>query len=69
MTNPRLAIRYAKSLLDLAKEKGKLEEVFNDMKLLDSICKTSREFANVRQWLQKEFNSSTPIKNNNIKKL
>ncbi len=23
----------------------------------------------VRQWLQKEFNSSTPIKNNNIKKL
>ncbi len=47
MTNPRLAIRYAKSLLDLAQEKGQLEEVFNDMKLLDNICKTSREFANV----------------------
>ncbi len=47
MTNPRLAIRYAKSLLDLAKEKGQLEEVFNDMKLLDKICKTSREFTNV----------------------
>ncbi len=47
MTNPRLAIRYAKSLLDLAKEKDQLEEVFNDMKLLDNICKTSREFANV----------------------
>ena len=26
MTNPRLAIRYAKSLLDLAQEQGKLEE-------------------------------------------
>ena len=47
MTNPRLAIRYAKSLLDLAQEKGQLEEVFNDMKLLDNICKISREFANV----------------------
>ena len=47
MTNPRLAIRYAKSLLDLAQEKGLLEEVFTDMKLLDNICKTSREFANV----------------------
>ena len=47
MTNPRLAIRYAKSLLDLAQEQGKLEEVFNDIKLLGNICKTSREFANV----------------------
>ncbi len=47
MTNPRLAVRYAKSLLDLAQEQGKLEEVFSDMKLLDNICKTNREFANV----------------------
>ena len=47
MQNPRLAIRYAKSLLDLAQEQGKLEEVFNDIKLLDNICKNSREFANV----------------------
>lgn len=47
MQNPRLAIRYAKSLLDLAREQNQLEEVFNDMKLLDSICKSSREFANV----------------------
>ncbi|MEJ7822528.1 MAG: F0F1 ATP synthase subunit delta, partial [Chitinophagaceae bacterium] len=44
MTNPRLAIRYAKSLLDLAQEQGKLEDAFNDMKLLDTICKSSREF-------------------------
>src|SRR4051794_26186757 len=47
MQNPRLAIRYAKSLLDLAKEQNKLELVYNDMKLLDNICKTNREFANV----------------------
>ena len=47
MQNPRLAIRYAKSLLDLAQEQGKLEEVFADIKLLDNICKSSREFANV----------------------
>ena len=47
MTNPRLAIRYSKSLLDLAQEKGQLEEAFNDMKLLDTICKSSREFRNV----------------------
>ena len=47
MTNPRLAIRYAKSLLDLAQEQGKLEEVYTDIKMLDNICKSSREFANV----------------------
>ena len=47
MQNPRLAIRYAKSLLDLAQEQNKLELVFNDMKLLDDICKSNREFANV----------------------
>lgn len=47
MTNPRLAERYAKSLLDLAQEQNKLELVFTDMQMLDGICKTNREFANV----------------------
>jgi len=47
MQNPRLAIRYAKSLIDLAQEQNKLEPVYADMKLLDNICKTNREFANV----------------------
>ena len=47
MQNPRLAIRYAKSLLDLAKEQNKVEEVYNDMKLLADICTSNREFANV----------------------
>jgi len=47
MQNPRLAIRYAKSLIDLAQEQNKLEQVYEDMKFLDNICKTNREFANV----------------------
>jgi F-type H+-transporting ATPase subunit delta len=47
MQNPRLAIRYAKSLLDLAQEQNKLELVYDDMKFLDSICKTNRDFATV----------------------
>ncbi len=47
MTNPRLAVRYAKSLLDLAAEQNQLDAVFNDMKLLDNICKTNSDFANV----------------------
>jgi F-type H+-transporting ATPase subunit delta len=44
MNNPRLAIRYAKSLIDLAKEKGQIDEVFSDMKFLKSICKNSPDF-------------------------
>lgn len=47
MTNPRLAERYAKSLIDLAQEQNKLEPVFDDMNMLDGICKTNRDFANV----------------------
>lgn len=47
MPNPRLATRYAKSLIDLAIERGQLEEVFADMKWLQSVCKTNRDFVNV----------------------
>ena len=47
MQNPRLAIRYAKSLIDLAQEQNKLEEVYTDMKLLHTLCTSSPEFANV----------------------
>src|SRR4051812_20691363 len=45
MLNPRLATRYAKSLLDLAVEKNSLEAVLKDMQLLKSICSRSNEFA------------------------
>ena len=44
MLNPRLAGRYAKSLIDLAKEQNQLEQVYNDMIFLQSVCKMSREF-------------------------
>lgn len=47
MPNPRLAARYAKSLIDLSIEKGQLEKVFADMQWLQSVCKESREFVNV----------------------
>lgn len=44
MPNPRLATRYAKSLIDLAIEKGQLETIFADMQWLQAVCKASREF-------------------------
>ena len=44
MLNPRLATRYAKSLLDLAVERNSLEAVLKDMQLLNGICKQSRDF-------------------------
>lgn len=47
MLNPRVASRYAKSLLDLAVEKGQLEEVYSDMLYLQQLTKGSREFLNL----------------------
>lgn len=47
MPNPRVASRYAKSLLDLAIEKGQLEQVYNDMLYLQQLTKESREFSNL----------------------
>lgn len=39
----RVAARYAKSLLDLALEKGILEPVYNDMQFILNTCKSSRD--------------------------
>lgn len=39
-----VASRYAKSLLDLAVEKGQLEAVYTDMVQIKSICDDSKEF-------------------------
>jgi F-type H+-transporting ATPase subunit delta len=47
MQNPRLAARYAKSLIDLATEKGQLETVCADMKYLEAVCKASKDFVNL----------------------
>ena len=47
MLNPRLAGRYAKSLIGLATEQNQLENVYNDMLLLQSVCKSNRDFVNL----------------------
>jgi len=47
MQNPRVASRYAKSLLDLSIEKGQLEKVYKDMLYLQELIKGSREFSNL----------------------
>ncbi len=47
MLNPRVAGRYAKSLIDLANEKGQLEKIYADMQWLQAVCKASREFVTV----------------------
>jgi F-type H+-transporting ATPase subunit delta len=47
MQNPRLAVRYAKSLVDLALERNQLEIVFADMKYLQEVCKGSRDMINL----------------------
>ena len=44
MTNPRLAGRYAKSLIDLSVEKNQLEIIYADIKLLEAICKQNADF-------------------------
>lgn len=44
MQNLRLAERYAKSVIDLSIEFKQLDIVYQDMVLLHSICKQSREF-------------------------
>ena len=43
MSEFRIAFRYAKSLLDLAQEQGKLEEVAGDMELFSKVCSESRD--------------------------
>jgi F-type H+-transporting ATPase subunit delta len=47
MPNPRLATRYAKSLIDLAIERGQLEEVYADMQWLNAVSKSNRDFVNL----------------------
>ena len=47
MNNPRLAGRYAKSLLDLATEQNSVDAVFADMKWLHTINKSNADFVAV----------------------
>lgn len=43
MSGSRVAIRYAKSLFDLALEQNQSEKVFADMELVEKTCKESHE--------------------------
>ncbi len=45
MSDYRATSRYAKSLLELAQEKGVLAEVHNDMLMFSKTCEDSRDFA------------------------
>ena len=44
MKNPRLAGRYAKSLLGLAAEQNQVDAVYADMKWLQGVCKSNPDF-------------------------
>jgi F-type H+-transporting ATPase subunit delta len=44
MPNPRLAARYAKSIIDLALESNQLTAVYADMRYLHELTKVSKEF-------------------------
>jgi F-type H+-transporting ATPase subunit delta len=47
MLNPRLAGRYAKSIIDLSLEKGQLEAVYADMLYLYDLMRKSDEFITI----------------------
>ena len=47
MQNPRLATRYAKSIIDLAIERNQLDAVYTDMLYLESITKGSKELVSM----------------------
>jgi len=47
MHNPRLATRYAKSIIDLSVELNQMEAVYNDMKLIIKVCKSNPDFVAV----------------------
>jgi F-type H+-transporting ATPase subunit delta len=47
MLNPRLAGRYAKSLIDLSIEQGQLESVYKDMLYMNDLMRESSEFVTV----------------------
>ena len=47
MNNPRLAGRYAKSLIDLAMELNQLDVICTDMKFVQRICKSNPDFVAV----------------------
>jgi F-type H+-transporting ATPase subunit delta len=47
MNNPRIAGRYAKSLIDLAEELDQVDVICTDMRFVQSICKSNPDFVAV----------------------
>jgi F-type H+-transporting ATPase subunit delta len=47
MSNPRLAGRYAKSLIDFSLEQNQLDNVCQDIKMLQSLCISNPDFVNM----------------------
>ena len=47
MNNPRLAGRYAKSLLDFAVEQNQIDKVYQDIKMLQGLCRTNPDLVNM----------------------
>lgn len=47
MQNPRLAGRYAKSLIDISTEQNLLEVVYKDMQYLQAVCKSNPDFVSL----------------------
>lgn len=45
MRNPRLAERYAKSLMDIATEHKKLDHIYADMNGIHAMCQESKDFS------------------------
>lgn len=73
MRNPRLAGRYAKSLIDLSSERGELETVYTDMKYLNDLFQQSRELRNLLASpvipAEKKQSIFTAVTGNNTSKL
>lgn len=73
MLNPRLAGRYAKSLIDLAVERNQLEQVYKDMQYLQALCKASREFVSLLKSpvipLEKKNNAVTAVTTGKVSEL
>jgi F-type H+-transporting ATPase subunit delta len=47
MSNPRLAGRYAKSLIDFSLEQNQLDKVCQDIKMLQGLCISNPDFVNM----------------------
>jgi F-type H+-transporting ATPase subunit delta len=63
MSEQTVAFRYAKSLLDLAKEKNQVDAVYADFKLFDEVVEQNRDlYMMLRSPIVKHFNKLTVLR-------